>query len=86
MSAWANKVIAVDLYRQIRGRANPQLSKALRATAGVMKGLIPPHVLAEARRLLSEDAAALSEEPGPELESLEDEGAPAGEYLNRDPK
>ena len=74
LARWIQRLLAVDLYRQITGRANIEHSRSLRATASAASKMMPLDVLFEAQRLVVGDAQELDADGGPATEPFPEDG------------
>ena len=55
LARWCQSILATDMWRQINGRADDELSQELRATAAVINRTIPADIIAEAEKLIRDD-------------------------------
>jgi len=61
LARWAQRALALDLHRALTGRDNRELSQTIRATANAIVRALPVDTVIEARRLLRDDQAGLSD-------------------------
>lgn len=77
-AAWAQRIVAIDMYRIVKGRANRTDSQEIRASARTIAVLTPFERLAEAEDLIKgENKKRRSRAGGPKPQPVSDGTAPA---------
>jgi hypothetical protein len=72
---WGQRLLALDLWRSLQGRANRELSQQIRSTVNSIARAMPLDALNEARRLIESDGDRLREASGGPQEEVMDGSA-----------